>query len=55
MPEFSVEAIKQQALKEIEEFEFRSAVEAEKVRILTYRSLWVRLFPWKIVIIKRSN
>lgn len=50
----NIKEIEETARREIEEETFRAAVEAEKIRIREYRSLWVRLFPWKITITKRS-
>lgn len=40
----------EQAEQEIREENFRSAVEQHKAYLREYRSLWDRIFPWKITI-----
>jgi hypothetical protein len=47
--------IKKQAEQEIKEEEFRTAVEKEKERIRNSRKFWCRLFPWKLIIIRRGD
>tara|TARA_R100001086_G_scaffold200856_1_gene117077 strand:+ start:17403 stop:17600 length:198 start_codon:yes stop_codon:yes gene_type:complete len=47
--------IEQQALKELEQEEFREAVEMEKQRLKTRVPLLHRLFPWKIKIERRGH
>lgn len=49
-----LEEIKKQALKELEQDDFRRAVEQYK-RKLQQESLWDRIFPYKIVIIKKEK
>jgi len=48
-------AIFQQARKELDDEYFREAVEAEKARLREWdgRSLWARVFPWRILIRRR--
>ena len=45
----------QQALKELQEEEFKGQVQIEKEKILKKknRNLWERVFPWKITITRR--
>ena len=46
--------VRAQALKEFREEKFRAAVEAEKTRLRTKRSLWDRLFPFSIHIVRKT-
>lgn len=49
-----IENVKQQALQELYEEKYRMAVEAEKQKLrIKPKSLWDRLFPYKIVFIKK--
>lgn len=48
-----LELIKKKAQAELYEERFREAVDAEKVKILTKKSVWERLFPFKITITRR--
>lgn len=50
-----LELIKQQAKIEVEHELFREAVEAYKIKLKTKRSLWEKVFPWKIIIVKREK
>jgi hypothetical protein len=50
-----MEKIKQQAITEIEEEDFRAAVEKYKLKLRTKRSIWDRVFPYKIIFIKKEN
>jgi hypothetical protein len=50
-----VEAIKAKALQEIDEEDFREAVRQYKVKLRTKKSLWDRIFPWKLVIIRKES
>ncbi len=50
-----LELIKAQALKEIEQEDFKIAVDKYKKKLREKRSLWDLLFPWKIVILKKEN
>lgn len=45
--------IKAQALKEIKEDQFKAAVEKEKQRLLTKKSFWDKVWPWKIIILRK--
>lgn len=45
-----VNAVKETALKELAEEEFRRKVDAEKLRIIARRKFF---FPWKITITRR--
>lgn len=42
------------AREEVEQERFRAAVEAEKSRLRTHRSLWDRLFPFTITIRRKA-
>lgn len=48
-----LKTIRAQAEKEIAEEKFKAAVAAEKARLLTKKSVWERLFPFKITITRR--
>ena len=50
-----IEKIKKQAWKEYEYEMFRDAVEKYKSRIKTKRSLWDKIFPYKILIVKKEE
>ncbi len=41
--------IKLQAEKQVVEEDFKERVMLEKIKIREYKSLWDRMFPWKIV------
>lgn len=41
--------IKLQAQKEVEREDFEARVRLEKIKIRQRKSLWDRIFPWKIV------
>ena len=47
--------IKETAEAEIWEAKFREAVDAEKERILTNKSLWNRLFPFRIIVVRKDS
>jgi len=49
--------VRQRALKELQDEAFRAAVEAEKVRLKTHRTLWQKvldLLPFTIIIKRKS-
>lgn len=50
----NLDTIITQAKLEIEQEDFRVAVEKCKVNLRLKRSLWSRIFPWKIVIIRKG-
>lgn len=50
----SPKEIEAQAFKEIAEEKFRQAVDVRKEQLRKHRTLWERLFPWKITI-ERKN
>jgi hypothetical protein len=47
--------IRAQARKEFTEERFRAAVEEEKVRLRTHRSLWDRIFPFTITVRRKQK
>ncbi len=47
--------VKSSAEGEFKEELFREAVEREKERLRKRRSLWNRIFPWRIIIIKKGE
>jgi len=51
----NLEAVKLQAKKELEEEKFRLAVEQYKVKLRKRRPLWDRVFPWKIIILRKEK
>lgn len=50
-----LEKVKNQAQKEIDEERFREEVEKYKEKLKTKRSFWDRLFPYKIIFIKKGD
>ncbi len=44
-----LEDVKAQAEKEFEQEKFREKVEMEKIRLRKRRSIWVKIWPWKLV------
>lgn len=44
-----------QAKREIEQEEFRAAVENYKKKLRERRSIWDRLFPFKIIIVRKGR
>ena len=55
MDEYIIEEIKAKALEEIKEETFRQAVDKYKDKLRDKKSLWNRLFPYKLVIIKKEQ
>lgn len=49
-----IDKIKNQAIKEIEEEDFRKEVEKYKERLKNKQSFWDKVFPYKILIIKKE-
>jgi hypothetical protein len=49
----NIEEIKSQALKEIKEEDFRKAVEKYKQKLRNKKPVWYKLFPYKIILIRR--
>lgn len=47
--------IREQAQKELEEERYRAAVDKEKERLRNKKSLWDRIFPYKIIILKKGE
>lgn len=52
---FDLEQIKRQAQAELENEQFREAVESYKEKLKTKRSLLDRLLPFKILIVRRKT
>jgi hypothetical protein len=50
-----LEIIKKQAIEEVRQEEYRAAVEQYKKQLREYRSLWDRIFPYKIIFIRKEN
>ena len=50
----NAELIKETARREVLHERIRAAVEAEKIRLRTTRSLWDRLFPFTIIIRRKA-
>ena len=46
--------IKEQATKELKEEEFRKEVEKYKEKLRSQKGFWVRLFPYRILIIRKE-
>jgi ribosomal protein L16/L10AE len=46
--------VKRRAEAELEQEQFRAAVDAMKERLKTERSLWDRIFPWRITITRKD-
>jgi len=51
----NLDDIRLQAEKEIEHELFREAVEKEKRRLREYRPFWDRIFPWRIIIVRKKD
>lgn len=47
--------IRKAAEQELREEQFRAAVEKEKDRLRNRRPLWDKLFPYKVVLIKKEK
>lgn len=50
-----IEEIKRQAKKEFDEEIFRQAVEEYKTRLRNKRPIWDRIFPYRIVFIRKEK
>jgi hypothetical protein len=44
-----------QAEAELKEELFREAVEARKQKLREKKSIWDRIFPWKVIIIRKGK
>jgi len=53
--ELDIDKIQAQARKELYEDKFKEAVEKEKAKILAHKPLMHRIFPWKIIVIRRDG
>ena len=51
----NIQEIKKQAEKEIQEEEYRKAVDLYKSKIKTKKSFWNRFFPYRVIFIKKEN
>ena len=51
----NLEEIKKLAEKEFQEEIFRLAVEKYKERLRTKKSLWDKIFPYRIIIIRKDK
>ena len=51
----NLEEIKKQARKEIEEDDYRQAVDKYKEKLRDKRKFWNKVFPWKIIIIRKDQ
>lgn len=51
----NIEAIKAQAEQEYQAELFREAVEIYKDKLRRRKRLWDRLFPWRIIIVRKPN
>jgi len=45
----------EQAKKEIQEEDFREAVELQKKKLREKKTLWDKIWPWKILVIKKGE
>lgn len=50
-----IDKIKQQAIEELQAEYFRAAVERYKLHLKYRNRFWNRLFPWKIIILRKDN
>ncbi len=50
-----IEKAKNQAVYDLKLEEYRDAVNAEKLRIKNKRSFWDRIWPWKIMIVRKGG
>lgn len=53
MQAFDPNTVREQAEKEYQEELFRAAVERYKQRLRERKSLWDKIFPWKILIVRK--
>jgi len=51
----NIEKIRKQAEKELAHERYREAVDKYKEKLRNQRSLWDRLFPFRIIIIKKES
>lgn len=50
-----LERAKKQAEQEFQHELFREAVEKHKQKLREYRPIWDRIFPWRILIVKKES
>ena len=53
--ELDIKKIKDQAEKELKEEEFREAVDKMKESMKNKKSLWNKLFPYKLIILRKEE
>lgn len=53
--EMNIYEIKKQAQKELDEEQFRHAVERYKDKLRKSRSLWDKIIPFKIIIVRKEK
>lgn len=51
----NLDDVKKQAQKELDEEYFKEAVEKYKIKLKTKRSIWDKVFPYKIMLIKKEK
>lgn len=55
MKKFDIEEIKAEAQKQLEKEMFDEAVEKYKEKLKNRKPFWGKLFPWKIVVIRKED
>jgi len=51
----NIDEIKQQAELEFAQEQFRAAIDKYKEKLRLKRSMWDRLFPWRVIIVRKSD
>lgn len=51
----NLDEVKRQAKLELEQEQFREAVERYKEKLKNKKSLWDKVFPWKVLIIRKGD
>lgn len=47
--------IKEQALNELKEEEFREAVEKMKFKLKNKKNIWDKIFPYRLIIVRKEG
>jgi len=50
-----IEKIKAEARKEIKEEDFRKAVDEYKAKLRSRKTIWDKIFPYKLMIVKKEK
>ena len=53
--EIDIQAVRAEARRQLDAEAFEAAVEAEKERLRRYRPWWHRVFPYRVILVRRND